>query len=745
MSKDSKSSNDNYIRTSSIESGYESDTPNRMNYDEGLPEVVVNSIASFRTGMNYMKGYISDELIKIAANNNGIVDINNTQFKEACKALLESDPTLSPGSYSVLAEVKGIEEKINKLITGESPEKMGIDEKYFTEFRQELYNYQDLMHKQLSNNEGINQLIDQRLINKNIFLHMNLYERGEDSQPKALTPQDKINFLSKVTSYIQNIPQELRREVILSIKAGKNPSLDKLTNDAIISAFATYGDETKTWGILDKEKITEENIKNFSDSINQIIKNENTNLVTRKFFDEAVQSIELKEKDITITTEQKEKIYKRLFPEFEALNSDQYLDNPNQLISEIASKIVDTHKGIQDIDTNKIEIIRQFNIKPKSGIDVLQKICEKHGLNISTELADLFITEKKQINLEHAGDYLSGPDQSNQNTLKSFVDQIDFKDKPFTSALREYLQTFKLPGEAQKIDRLVEAFSAKYYKDNNTQDIDGKDAAYLLAFQSIMLNSDLHKPGIKNKMTFEQLKKNLNGTNNGHNFPNHLLEGLYKDIKAKPFELNFIETAPGYNLKTDNLSNDPAYKEIKEVFKDAKVRGNIIKDSMEITVKQPKSWLTKFTGYEGSMVIKDKDGASATVQLYQPNTFSRWFLGEKSKVIIQPGRDGKGQLDKKNIDLAAKVIAGFKTIEVKEQDIGVGYDYLKEDLLKAYTVAKEKGKFTNILPEVANQQILNNIGQSFKPMPNKDNKQSPHVSVLKRSNAFKGKNDIKRR
>jgi hypothetical protein len=36
-----------------------------------LPEVVVSSIAAFREGMNSMKGYISDELIKIAANNNG--------------------------------------------------------------------------------------------------------------------------------------------------------------------------------------------------------------------------------------------------------------------------------------------------------------------------------------------------------------------------------------------------------------------------------------------------------------------------------------------------------------------------------------------------------------------------------------------------------------------------------------------------------------------------------------------------
>lgn len=105
---------------------------------------------------------------------------------------------------------------------------------------------------------------------------------------------------------------------------------------------------------------------------------------------------------------------------------------------------------------------------------------------------------------------------------------------------------------------------------------------------------------------------------------------------------------------------------------------------MEVKIDKPKSWLSKFTGYEGKMTVKDKDGASATIQLYQPNIFSRWFLGEKSKVIIQPG-DGKDQLDKKNIHFAAGLTANFNT-EVK--DIGATYNYLKEDLKNAYIVAK---------------------------------------------------------
>ncbi|WP_342259681.1 Sec7 domain-containing protein [Candidatus Tisiphia endosymbiont of Metellina segmentata] len=734
MSKNNKLSNSHYESTNSIDSGYESDTQDRI-HNENLQKVLENFITSFRTGMHYMKGYISDELIKIAANNNGIIDINNPQFKEACKTLLEADPTVNSGAYSVSAEVKGIEEKIDKVIIGKPPEQMGINESYFAEFRQELQNYKESMHKQLSSNEGINQLIDQRLINNNIFRHLNLYELGNDNQPQALMPQDKIIFLSKITSYIQNIPQELRREIIFSIKSGKNPTLDNLINDAVISAFATYGDETKTWGMLDKQKITEENIKNFSECINQIIKTENTKLVTQKFFDEAIQNIKLNNKDIIITPSQKEKIYKKLSPELIALNPDQFTDTPKQLISEIANKIITMHKGIEAIAAEKILIIRQFNIKPKSGIDILQQVCEKHGLNISKELSNLFIEEKNQLNLEYIGDYLGTAGQVNTNTLKSFVEQLDFKEKPFIAALREYLKAFKLPGEAQKIDRLVEVFGQKYCNDNQKHDIYGQDAAYLLAFQAIILNSDLHNPSVKTKMTLEQLKKNLNGTNNGHNFPAHLLEEIYKDIKENPFELNFVETVPGYTFKSNNLNNDPTFIEINNILSNNKAVGNFIRNLIEVKIDQPKTWLSDIIGYQGNITVKNQEGAKATMQLYKPNVFSYWFLGEKSKVIIQPGHK-KDQLDNKNIELAAQLAAEFRTVKVTEKDIGAGYDYLIEDLYKAYKIAKgkEEGKFPTILDSV-NNELSKVIMPPLKPIAGKEDFQLQHVQNLKRSNA----------
>lgn len=51
----------------------------------------------------------------------------------------------------------------------------------------------------------------------------------------------------------------------------------------------------------------------------------------------------------------------------------------------------------------------------------------------------------------------------------------------------------RLPGEAQKIDRIMEKFAERYCRDNPAA-FACADAAYLLAFAIIMLNTDAHNP-----------------------------------------------------------------------------------------------------------------------------------------------------------------------------------------------------------------------------------------------------------
>ena len=60
------------------------------------------------------------------------------------------------------------------------------------------------------------------------------------------------------------------------------------------------------------------------------------------------------------------------------------------------------------------------------------------------------------------GDFLGESMKFNKEVMYAYVDQLDFCEKEFVSALRTFLEGFRLPGEAQKIDRLMEKFAARY-------------------------------------------------------------------------------------------------------------------------------------------------------------------------------------------------------------------------------------------------------------------------------------------
>lgn len=50
--------------------------------------------------------------------------------------------------------------------------------------------------------------------------------------------------------------------------------------------------------------------------------------------------------------------------------------------------------------------------------------------------------------------------------MHAFVDLLDLSNMPFVFALRNFLQAFRLPGEAQKIDRYMLKFAERYIASN---------------------------------------------------------------------------------------------------------------------------------------------------------------------------------------------------------------------------------------------------------------------------------------
>lgn len=61
------------------------------------------------------------------------------------------------------------------------------------------------------------------------------------------------------------------------------------------------------------------------------------------------------------------------------------------------------------------------------------------------------------------GDYLGQHEEFPLAVMHAYVDSMKFSGMKFDNAIREFLKGFRLPGEAQKIDRIMEKFAERYW------------------------------------------------------------------------------------------------------------------------------------------------------------------------------------------------------------------------------------------------------------------------------------------
>lgn len=194
-----------------------------------------------------------------------------------------------------------------------------------------------------------------------------------------------------------------------------------------------------------------------------------------------------------------------------------------------------------------------FNQKPKKGIALLiervmeraaedQKAAEERGaeeerVDPLDEVVHFLHRHNAQLNKTKLGEVLGEHDEQSTEILSRFINYLDFAKMDFDQALRTFLSKFRLPGEAQKIDRIMESFARRYHE-NNPGIFQNEDMAYMLAFSLIMLNTDLHNPSIKNKMTCEQFIKNNSNTGLGDDLPEDFLRAVYKRMEENEIKMD---------------------------------------------------------------------------------------------------------------------------------------------------------------------------------------------------------------
>lgn len=161
------------------------------------------------------------------------------------------------------------------------------------------------------------------------------------------------------------------------------------------------------------------------------------------------------------------------------------------------------------------------------------------------DIAEFLFNNNNRMNKKTIGLLLCHPDKV--SLLNEYIRLFDFSGLRVDEAIRILLTKFRLPGESQQIERIIEAFSSAYCEnqdydpskisDNAEDDIStvqpDADSVFILSYSIIMLNTDLHNPQVKEHMSFEDYSGNLKGCCNHKDFPFWYLDRIYCSIRDK--------------------------------------------------------------------------------------------------------------------------------------------------------------------------------------------------------------------
>jgi guanine nucleotide-exchange factor len=177
--------------------------------------------------------------------------------------------------------------------------------------------------------------------------------------------------------------------------------------------------------------------------------------------------------------------------------------------------------------------VAKFNLKPSAGIKFLfeHNLVAREPKAIAQFLRDQPGLDKKMI-----GDYLGEHEDFALSVMHAYVDALNFSGIKFDKSIRMFLNGFRLPGEAQKIDRIMEKFAERYCRDNPNL-FKNADTAYVLAYAVIMLNTDAHNPMVTKKMTKSDFVRMNTSSDVEEHASQELLEEIYDSIVRDEIKL----------------------------------------------------------------------------------------------------------------------------------------------------------------------------------------------------------------
>ncbi|XP_063776063.1 PH and SEC7 domain-containing protein 3 isoform X2 [Pseudophryne corroboree] len=150
---------------------------------------------------------------------------------------------------------------------------------------------------------------------------------------------------------------------------------------------------------------------------------------------------------------------------------------------------------------------------------------------------------------------------------EEYLKFFDFTGMTLDQSLRSFFKAFSLIGETQERERVLIHFSNRYFL-SNPNTMCSPDGVHCLTCAMMLLNTDLHGHNIGKKMSCQEFIANLQGVNEGRDFPRGLLKALYNSIKNEKLEwaaddVDAMKKSPSDS--TDDKANGTQSKSVSRI------------------------------------------------------------------------------------------------------------------------------------------------------------------------------------
>jgi hypothetical protein len=226
-------------------------------------------------------------------------------------------------------------------------------------------------------------------------------------------------------------------------------------------------------------------------------------------------------------------------------------------------------------EKHSVEIaVKMFNKTPTMA--ALREHAPSNSV-VSASDAAKFLRSAPGVDPSAIGHLLGSSDADGVAVIRAYLENFDFANDFIDEALRKFMSTFRIPGEAQQIDRLTECFAKRFIELNPNfggEKIEKKvDCATIIAFAIIMLNTDAHNPmvDLKMRMTREDFLNMALDTPETRGLDEELIRGIYDRVTREEIILSadkraIAETSSSNNINTAASSETFANNNIMSDF-----------------------------------------------------------------------------------------------------------------------------------------------------------------------------------